>query len=183
MGDDLEDLCYHQELHNLSILRPFQHPNILEVKAAYTHGKKHNLIFSYATGGDLDGLLRSKQRPQPFECDEDLLLALTELSIGIAAVHTIEKGDLKLIGCHHDLRPQNILIHDGTFLLGDFGLSKFKRASRLSRTKAGPCDGEYNAPEYGDLDTKGLRDYYIHRSSDIWSFGCIIAELVTYMII
>lgn len=110
-------------------------------------------------------------------------MALTNLSHALEQVHelTAQTLDLRLIGCHHDLKPQNILVHNGTFLLAEFGLSNFKSVSQSSSTPHRRGQGDYQAPECEDLEGD-FEKHIIHRSSDIWSFGCIIAEVLTFML-
>lgn len=128
-------------------------------------------------------MLRGSTRPKGFQSKSSFFLALTNLSHALEQVHelTAQTLDLHLIGCHHDLKPQNILIHDGTFLLADFGLSNFKSVSQSSSTPHRRGQGDYQAPECEDLDGD-FDKYTIHRSSDIWSFGCIIAEVLTFIL-
>ena len=171
---------YEIELRNLSILNHLKHPHIIEVLSAFTYRDRHNLIFP-AMGGDLATLLES-ERPPDFERDQTFVAALADLASAIEQVHNLTANtiDLQRIGCHHDLRPKNILIEGHNFILADFGLSRFKNPSQDSDTMHKQGQGDYVAPECedlnGDFDKRRIR-----RSSDIWSFGCIIAEVLTYM--
>lgn len=170
------------ELENLSILNHLDHPNILELLASYTYDEKHNLIFPLAEEGTLDKLFESEPESSPFRSDEAFYIALAGLSSGIEHVHNfIEKRiNLSLIGCHHDLRPKNILVSRNTFILADFGLSRFKDSSESSKTSFKKGKDDYLAPECGNpLENFERQD--IRRSSDIWSFGCILSEVATYM--
>jgi serine/threonine protein kinase len=135
-----------------------------------------------ARGGDLASLLAQKDRLSHFQEDEAFFLALSELSSAIAAVHdyTSDRLNLNLIGCHHDLKPQSILVDGNTFILADFGLSKFKKATESSKTQFKIGGGYYLAPECEDYEGN-FEKHTISRPSDIWSFGCIITEVLTYM--
>lgn len=123
-------------MENLSILNHLSHPNILELLTSYTHDKKHNLVFPLAEGGTLADLLKTEPESTSFNSDETLLIALAGLSSGIEHVHSFveRRIDLSLIGCHHDLRPKNILVSKNIFILADFGLSRFKNSSENSKT-------------------------------------------------
>lgn len=182
MQKELEDADDHrQELENLSILNHLAHPNIVELLASYTYQNKYNLLFPRAEHGTLATLLKTQREDTPFQSDSSFLVALAGLSSAIAHVHAFfeRRIDLKLIGCHHDLRPDNILVSDTTFILADFGLSRFKEWSRDSDTPFRRGMGDYLAPECEDLDT--FERHRISRSSDIWSFGCILVEAAIYM--
>jgi len=169
-------------LRNLSILNHLRHPNILELLSAYTYDGRHNLIFPCARGGDLATFLRN-ERPSRFEADESLVVALAKLASAIEQVHFFAAQTIKLslIGCHHDLKPSNILVDNSTSILADFGLSRLKGTSKSSNTQFKMGQGDYLAPESEDIDGS-FEKHSIGRSSDIWSFGCIIAEVLTYMI-
>ena len=153
----------------------------MELLGSYTYKGTHNLLFPTA-GGDLEKLLHD-EKSDAFGSEYDYVFALSSLSSAIEKLHNYASDtfDVKLIGCHHDLRPQNILVEKGKLLLADFGLSKFKKASENSQSPFGIGSGWYLAPECEDAD-KDFEHRLIGRSSDIWSFGCIMAELVTYML-
>lgn len=81
---------------------------------------------------------------------------------------------------HRDLKPQNILLSTGTdknqslLKIGDFGSGRFNMVPGSN----GPVSPEvvtlwYRAPEL----LLGQRDY--SSSIDLWSVGCIFAELMT----
>lgn len=85
--------------------------------------------------------------------------------------------DLMRIGYHHDLRPANILCLARRFVITDFGLSKFTSASQTSKDLVRGGVDAYLSPEaISDVDwTRGE----VGRALDIWSLGCIFAELAT----
>jgi len=86
------------------------------------------------------------------------------------------------IGCHHDLKPSNIFVEGGQFLLADFGLSRFKKATSDSATAYKNVGGYYVAPECQVLGESVLTGTMtITRASDIWSLGCILLKALVYM--
>ncbi|KAI9785126.1 MAG: hypothetical protein M1839_000764 [Geoglossum umbratile] len=178
-----DDSCDHEiELHNLILLNDLKHPNITELLCSYTYRGKHNFLFPLAHGGDLATFLTQQDRPPSFQSDETFFTALSELSSAIDKVHdyTSARLNLSLIGCHHDLKPKNILVDRHTFVLADFGLSRFKKATESSKSRFERGEGHYLAPECEDYEGS-FEKHTISRPSDIWSFGCIIAEVYTYM--
>lgn len=136
-----------------------------------------------ADGGSLEGFLTGKQATKGLEGSQ-LLLALADLASAIDAMHNFTSGalDLSLSGCHHDLAPRNILVHGDTLLLADFGLSTLKNAEEDSLTTFKEVRGSYVAPECQTILPDGqIKSEEIRRASDIWSFGCILSEVLTYM--
>ena len=117
-----------------------------------------------------------------FTSEADYLFALCGLASAIEKLHVFFAEDLniRLIGCHHDLKPKNVLIQHGTFLLADFGLSNFKEVVDGSKTPSRAADDRYMAPECEDSDQE-FKSKEVGRKSDIWSFGCILSETITYM--
>jgi serine/threonine protein kinase len=75
------------------------------------------------------------------------------------------------------LKPQNILVKDGTFLLADFGLAHLKDPT----TDSGTVD-KHGALTYGAPETlAGIHSptRSLGRALDIWSWGCILIEIIT----
>ncbi|KAF2650288.1 kinase-like protein [Lophiostoma macrostomum CBS 122681] len=179
--DNRSTLNHKKELANLALLNHLKHPHIVELLCSYTYDDSHNLLFELADSGNLAGVLGT-ERLARFASDETLFIALAGLSSAVEHVHDFSerKIDLDLIGCHHDLRPRNILVSGSKFILADFGLSTFKDLSQNSGTPFKVVSDDYLAPECEDWGNK-FQAGTVHRSSDIWSFGCILAEVATYM--
>ena len=149
----------------------------------HIHRQRYNLIFAVADGGSLADFLNG-QGMKGLQGSQ-LLLALTDLASAIDAMHnfTLDALKLSLSGCHHDLAPRNILIHGDTFLLADFGLSTFRNAEEDSLTMFREVRGSYVAPECQTIRDGRLETQNIGRASDIWSFGCILSEVLTHMVL
>jgi serine/threonine protein kinase len=97
---------------------------------------------------------------------------------------TMDNADAdELYGIHSDIKPDNILhfTDDGTPLgilkVSDLGLMKFHRLiSRTVQSKSmGAAYQTYRAPEH---DMNVMRS----RQVDIWAFGCLFAEFLTWAI-
>lgn len=178
-----EMTVFRDELKNLSLLMFLEHPNIVQLYCSYIYRRKYNLIFALASGGSLADFLNGQQDAKGPEGSQ-LLLALADLASAIDAMHnfTSEAFDLRLAGCHHDLAPRNILIHGETFLLADFGLSTFRDAEADSLTTFKEVRGSYVAPECQIFHDGQVKSKNIGRASDIWSFGCILLEVLTHMV-
>ncbi|KAL8923159.1 MAG: hypothetical protein Q9172_003256 [Xanthocarpia lactea] len=75
----------------------------------------------------------------------------------------------------------HILFHEEDFLLADFGLARLKPATESSKSDFVAGSAWYLAPECEDCEDE-FEKHTISRPSDIWSFGCILAECLTYLL-
>ncbi|KAI3317715.1 hypothetical protein HD806DRAFT_514092 [Xylariaceae sp. AK1471] len=173
---------YKNEVRVLGILRLLRHPSILELYCSYTHHDHHSLLFPLAKG-DLGWLLtRSRnKRPAAFQRDEVFFVALSGLCSALKQVHdyTNLSLNIKMIGCHHDLKPNNVLIRDAKFVLSDFGISRIKDSDQGSKTIFKGGSKYYASPESQNLETLG--SLTIGRSSDIWALGCMFMVVLVYL--
>ena len=90
-----------------------------------------------------------------------------------------QEGTISRIGYHHDLRPPNILVHGGTFVIADFGLSKLRPDDQDSRTRLSGGDDDYHGPE--SFNYKERLNGLVGRPLDVWALGCILSELATFI--
>jgi serine/threonine protein kinase len=160
------------------MLNTLHNDSIIEVYTTYRHNGLCNYLFPLADM-DLEGLLSGKKSSTSFGDSMDVLKAIHGLSTAISALHEFNDATLEaeFKGCHHDLKPQNILVKKCRFLLADFGLSRLKPEDEDSITISRAL-GDYLSPECRSADKTRQR---IGRKSDIWSFGCIVAECMAYM--
>ncbi|KAL2277163.1 hypothetical protein FJTKL_00174 [Diaporthe vaccinii] len=120
---------------------------------------------------------------------------------------TTSANDWKIKCAHLDLKPSNILIFEtsqrdevvGNWKLCDFGISVFgaerlqgsptvelgsagdffNRVENTIRTSPRRIPGSYQAPEIEHSDDRRNPDFGA-RTSDIWSFGAIFAEVLAF---
>lgn len=180
-GSKSREFEFDRERHILSLLRCLRHPNIIQLFTAYTIHGRHNFLFPLAEGSVKD-LLSNEHRPVGFESDNQFFQALFQVASAVERVHNYfwEDFDLHQIGCHLDLKPDNILFQSGTFILSDFGLSRMVPEHQTSRSLYRHGGGEYSAPECVSMN-EDFKTLSVGRSSDIWSFGCILSEILTYI--
>ena len=168
---------FQRELRVLKLLRYTASTRIVRILGSYVHKGKYNLLFPLAEM-DLEDVFSGK-RPTLFSRLDQVIEELRGLSTALNAVHECKSRDpgVSLVGCHHDLKPRNILIFDGSLTLADFGLSRLVPPEEGSQSVFKDCVGDYFAPECVDQKLKSLK---IGRPSDIWSFGCLIVEMLTF---
>ena len=167
----------------LRLLHRLQHPNIVKLLGSYTYKGEHNFLFP-CLDQDLSDFFELDHRIKAFEADHTLFAALYGLASALENVHELnlsaqEHGvDMASIGYHHDLRPKNILVHGNSFFLADFGLSKLKDHGVISQTDWKAGAGDYIAPECMDKD---FSHQQVGRAIDVWAFGCLMAEVLTFL--
>ena len=161
-------------IREISLLRELDHPNVvklLDIIQAYPGGLY--LVFEYVAH-DLKTFMDQYQSSDDISERVGLPLAtvrsfLRQIIAGVGCCHTYRI-------LHRDLKPHNLLISaDGKQVkLADFGLA------RLSAIPNGPYTFEvvtlwYRAPEL----LLGANRY--STSVDVWSIGCIFAEMASGM--
>jgi len=152
-----------------SIMSILDHPNIVKVRHAfYTTGEKLdeiylNLVMNYVPE-NLNRLNKSYS-----EKKEIFPLFLIKLYIFQIARALNYMHNKKI--CHRDIKPQNILLDPQTnrIYLCDFGSAKLLKKGESNVSYI--CSRFYRAPELL------LGNEFYTTSIDIWSLGCVIAEL------
>ncbi|KAA0067070.1 putative serine/threonine-protein kinase [Cucumis melo var. makuwa] len=145
------------------ILRRLDHPNVMKLEGLITSRVSGSLylIFEYMEH-DLAGLVATsgiKFTEAQIKCYMKQLLSGLE--------HCHAQGVL-----HRDIKGSNLLIdNDGNLKIGDFGLSTFFRPRQKQPLTSRVVTLWYRPPEL----LLGATDYGV--SVDLWSAGCILAEL------
>lgn len=145
------------------------HPNIL---AIHDVGRENEI--SYLVSELLEGeTLRTRLKRTKIPWRQAVEFG-TSIAVGLAAAHA--KGIV-----HRDLKPENIfLTQDNVIKILDFGLARVEPATNATDqtvtldTKPGTVLGtvSYMSPEQ-------LRGQQVDARSDIFSFGCVMYEMVT----
>jgi len=148
-------------IREISLLKELQHPNIVRLCDVIHTERKLTLVFEF-----LDQDLK-KVLDQTDNGLDNLTVKsyLYQLLRGVAYCHQHRV-------LHRDLKPQNLLINkDGQLKLADFGLARAFGIPVRSYTHE-VVTLWYRAPDV----LMGSRKY--STPVDIWSVGCIFAEMV-----
>lgn len=156
-------------IREIALLKSLDHPNVVGLQAVIHHRGKLVLVLDYATQ-DLSNIIEKVAR-QKDPCDRDILGRkvvkdyLRQIVCGIEHLHVNST-------IHRDLKPGNILVDaDNVIKIADLGLSKtFSQPLRVSTNKVVTL--QYRAPEL----LLGEDNY--SPAIDVWSIGCIFAEML-----
>ena len=147
-------------LREISILKTLDHPNILKLIDVY-YKKNSLMIATEYVQYDLGKYINSTKNHIPGKLIRSYAF---QMLCGIYQMHSHRI-------MHRDLKPENILIDSlGGLKICDFGLSRYFSVP-LKKYTPGVVSEWYKAIEL--LDSNHSYDISI----DIWSIGCIIAEM------
>jgi serine/threonine protein kinase len=175
LADDADRLSrFEREARTLASLN---HPNIASIYGLEEVDGKRYLVLEYVPGETLDDVLR--HGPMPVT---EALPVAKQIAEGVEAAH--EKGIV-----HRDLKPANIKFADGDLVkVLDFGLAKAfeEKAATASDIAASPTYIPSNTPTMpgvvlgtaGYLSPEQARGRSVDRRSDIFSFGCVLYEML-----
>ncbi|KAL2499910.1 Protein kinase superfamily protein [Abeliophyllum distichum] len=147
----------------IMILRKLDHPNIMKLEGIITSRLSCNiyLVFEYMEH-DLAGLLSC---PDIKFSDAQIKCYVRQLLCGLEHCHS--QGIM-----HRDIKASNILVNnEGCLKIADFGLANFMRAKNKQPLTSRVVTLWYRPPEL----LLGSTNY--RESVDVWSVGCVFAEL------
>ncbi|XP_019451207.1 PREDICTED: probable serine/threonine-protein kinase At1g54610 isoform X1 [Lupinus angustifolius] len=161
--DNLQPESIRFMAREITILRRLDHPNIMKLEGIITSRQSNSiyLVFEYMEH-DLAGLV---SRPDIMFTDSQIKCYMRQLLSGIEHCHV--RGIM-----HRDIKVSNILVNnDGILKIADFGL-----ANTISPNNKHPLTSRvvtlwYRPPEL----LMGSTNYGV--SVDLWSVGCVFAEL------
>ncbi|KAF2290354.1 hypothetical protein GH714_011889 [Hevea brasiliensis] len=149
-----------REIH---ILRKLDHPNIMKLEGIVTSRMSGSLylVFEYMEH-DLAGLAAT---PGIKFTEPQIKCYMQQLFRGLEHCH--DRGVL-----HRDIKGSNLLLDDnGVLKIGDFGLATFFQPDQSQALTSRVVTLWYRAPEL----LLGATQYGV--AIDLWSTGCILAEL------
>ncbi|OWZ22044.1 AGC protein kinase [Phytophthora megakarya] len=146
------------------VLSSVSHPFITKLFCSFETPDALNFVLEYCPGGDMYFLLEKFAKNR---LPEDHVLFYAA-SIALALRYLHERGIL-----YRDLKPENILLDEAGFVrLADFGFAR-EQMNRSDQSCTSFCgSADYIAPEVVRGDGYGL-------AADLWSFGCVVYELLT----
>ena len=156
------------------LLATLNHPNIAAIYGLEQSNGGQALVLELVDGPTLADRIAGG----PIPLEEALTIA-RQIAQALEGAH--EKGII-----HRDLKPSNIKIAaDGVVKVLDFGLAKVWDGAPQSDLSASPRLTSADISEHTPMGTPAYmspeqaRCQSLDRRTDIWSFGCVLYEMLT----
>jgi hypothetical protein len=148
------------------ILRRINHRHIVNLIASYTDKTSFALIMSPVAKESLKTMLDRER-----DLGDDDWLVLRQ-SFGCLTAALVYLHDKKVR--HKDIKPGNILVHNGTVYLCDFGISHdySEYGKATTQGEQNPFTPGYAAPEFDENHAR-------NEAADVWSMGRVFCEIIT----
>jgi len=151
-------------LREIKVAARLNHPHILSLFDSGEAGGFLYYVMPYVDGESLRARLDRERR---LTVPETIEIAR---AVASALAYSHERGVV-----HRDIKPDNIMLHQGEAMVTDFGIAKaFAAGGQETLTSTGLRVGTpaYMSPEQasGDIDLDGR--------SDIYSLGCVLYEML-----
>ncbi|OAY47575.1 protein IMPAIRED IN BABA-INDUCED STERILITY 1 [Manihot esculenta] len=162
--DNFEPESVRFMAREILILRRLNHPNVMKLDGLITSRLSCSiyLVFEYMEH-DITGLLSC---PDVRFSGSQIKCYMKQLLSGLEHCHS--KGVM-----HRDIKGSNLLVNnEGILKVGDFGLANFCNAGHRQPLTSRVVTLWYRPPEL----LLGSTDY--GASVDLWSVGCVFAELL-----
>ncbi len=149
------------------LLASLNHPNIAVIHEIIEEEKSGYLVLEYVPGQTLSEQITKG----PLKLQEALTIGL-QIAEAVAIAH--EHGVI-----HRDLKPGNIKITpEGKVKVLDFGLAKAVSGEAVEQQSTVTQPGRViGTPAY--MSPEQARGNPTDKRSDIWSFGCVVYEMLT----
>ncbi|KAK4652362.1 hypothetical protein QC762_610470 [Podospora pseudocomata] len=175
----------HIEMRNL------KHQNIIEFIAAIKRGSDRYLLFRWAEEGSLRKFWEMPEHKRPVvtrELVRAVIMQIQGMADALDKLHNYRYGGGSYR--HGDLKPENILCvvgqppRDGQFgfpilKISDMGLAKHHNIATQLRHNTST---QYTTTRYEPPEVALKSELGRSRRYDMWSFGCVILEMMIWLL-
>jgi serine/threonine protein kinase/tetratricopeptide (TPR) repeat protein len=151
-------------VREVEIAARLNHPHIVPL---YDSGQADGLLFYVMPFIKGESLRKRLERESQLPVDEALAI-VRQAALALGYAHT--QGVI-----HRDVKPENILLHEGEAMVSDFGIALAASAladERLTQTGFAVGTPEYMSPE------QATGERALDARSDIYSLGCVLYEML-----
>lgn len=162
--DMMEPKARLECLKEVKVLQSLDHSNIVKWHTSFIQDNELIIVLEWAEAGDLGNILKQRSEQGQYFSSEHVWDLFKQICSALKHMH-----ERRMM--HRDLKPSNVFVKaDGTLKLGDLGLSRyFSSGTLLAHTIVG-------TPYY--MSPECIRGEPYNFSSDIWSLGCLLYELI-----
>eukprot|EP01084_Bolivina_argentea_P256968 432820_1 len=146
-------------LTEIDLMRSCDSPYVVKMLQTMETGMNRYIILEYCNGGSVGKQIKSK-----YYNEEEIKTLCKDVLKGLSHMHM--RGI-----CHRDVKPGNILIHEGSYKLGDLGSGKQTTDEILAQTKDVGSTA-FMAPEIVRHDVVSY-----NQQVDIWSLGITLYRI------
>ena len=151
-------------LAEAQIMKKLRHPKLIQLYAVCTLEEPIYIITELMKHGSLLEFLQGKGRTLKMP-------ALIDMSAQIAAGMAYLEGQNYI---HRDLAARNVLVGENNIVkIADFGLARLIKEDEYEARVGARFPIKWTAPEAANYSKFSIK-------SDVWSFGILLTELVTY---
>ena len=152
-------------LQEIKTTANLHHPHILPL---HDSGEADGLVYYLMPYIEGESLRARLDRDRQLPVDEAIRIA-RETADALDYAH--RQGVI-----HRDIKPDNIMLHDGHVVVADFGIalaaSRTEGGSRMTETGMSLGTPHYMSPE------QAMGEREIHASSDVYALACVLYEML-----
>ena len=146
------------------IMKKLRHPKLIQLYAVCTLEEPIYIITELMKNGSLLEFLQGKGRNLKLP---ELIDMSAQIASGMAYLESQNY-------IHRDLAARNVLVGDNNIVkIADFGLARLIKEDEYEARVGARFPIKWTAPEAANFSRFSIK-------SDVWSFGILLTELVTY---